>query len=312
MTRIPKLLVTGVQGFIAHSVSRAFAAAGWEVLGLMRCDSSPLESNALRNLSIQNIIYTNESLCSCVEAFEPDIIFHGAGTASVGHSLNNPNDDFSGSVLLFQTLLEAVRTSGLKPHVMYPSSAAVYGNRPHRLDEAAAPAPISPYGFHKWQCELLARQYAELYGIPTTVMRLFSVFGPRQKKLLVWEIFKQARDARRIHLRGTGREVRDYLPDDTLAEAVLRLAVLPPAKAAGASYFRLVNLASGTGIRIDKVAQLVAEYIGETTVEAAGVPIQGDPQSLVADTTQLRAIVKVLPIFNFEAALCRCLDRWLV
>lgn len=238
-----------------------------------------------------------------LEEQKPDVIFHGAGRASVGASVSDPHQDFEGSVLLFQRLLEAVRRSGMRPHIIFPSSAAVYGNRGGVLHESLPPAPISPYGFHKWQCEILAREYAHCYNIPVTIVRLFSVFGVKQRRLVVWEMFEQARAQGGIHLRGTGREVRDYLPVHVLADCIARL---PRPES-----IRVLNVASGRGMRIMDVAERIRDHVGgQVTVEAAGTPIAGDPESLVADVTELRRVLGDIPAFSFDAALAACCEEW--
>ncbi len=298
-----KLLLTGARGFIGRAVGEAFTAAGWEVLGL---DLAGRDGQAEAcPFPLRETDYTPHSLDGILDAFTPHVLFQGAGSAGVGQSLREPGRDFASSVLLFQGVLEALRRAGARPHVFYPSSAAVYGEGVGSFAEDDTPAPISPYGFHKWQCELLARQYAGLHGIPATVLRLFSVFGPRQRRLLVWEIYNQARNEGRIRLRGCGSEVRDYLSVDTLARGVLHLAGLPN------EGLRLVNLASGVGTRIDALAGLVARHVGpDIPVEAAGRAIPGDPQRLVARTDRLAALLgRPLP-FDFTAALAACLDRW--
>ncbi|EFL50817.1 NAD-dependent epimerase/dehydratase [Solidesulfovibrio fructosivorans JJ]] len=298
-----KLLLIGARGFIGQAVGEAFATDGWEVLGLdlagrdRRAEAYPFP--------VRETDYTPDSLGGVLDAFAPQVLFQGAGSAGVGQSLREPGRDFAASVLLFQGVLEALRLTGARPHVFYPSSAAVYGEGAGDFAEDDTPAPISPYGFHKWQCELLARQYAALHGIPATVLRLFSVFGPRQRRLLVWEIYNQARNEGRILLRGSGSEVRDYLSVETLALGVLRLADLPNGG------LRLVNLASGAGTRIDALARLVARHVGpDIPVEAAGRPIPGDPGRLVARTDRLSMLLgRPLP-FDFSAALAACLGRW--
>lgn len=298
-----KLLLTGARGFIGQAVGEAFATAGWEVLGLdLAGRDRPAEPCPF---AVREIDFSPNSLGRILDAFAPDVLFQGAGSAGVGLSLREPGRDFAASVVLFHGLLDALRLAGARPHVLYPSSAAVYGDGGEFLAEDDPPAPISPYGFHKWQCELLARQYAALHGIPTTVLRLFSVFGPRQRRLLLWEIYSQARNEGCIRLRGAGSEIRDYLPVEALAIGVLRLAGL------NNEGFRLVNLASGVGTRIDVLARLVARQVGpDIPVAAAGHPIPGDPRCLVARIDHLASLLGGPLPCDVAASLAACLDQW--
>src|SRR5262249_11658349 len=134
-------------------------------------------------------------LAQALEDFRPELVFHGAGTASVASSLRFPAEDFRTANLTWSTVLDGVRASGQKPLLVYPSSAAVYGD-PTELPtpEAVELRPLSPYGFNKLSGELLARQYAECFGLDVLVVRLFSVYGPRQRRLLVWDLFDGARN----------------------------------------------------------------------------------------------------------------------
>src|SRR5262249_48327157 len=148
-----------------------------------------------------------------IRDFAPDVLLHAAGTASVGGSLRAPFDDLRAALLTWANVLEGVRVSQHRPLLIFPSSAAVYGEvteLPVREDMPVQ--PISPYGFHKVMCELLAREYAECFDLSIVVCRLFSVFGVDQRRLLVWESFERLSDAEGpAWLEGTGEESRDYL-----------------------------------------------------------------------------------------------------
>src|SRR5687767_14331524 len=136
--------------------------------------------------------FSSASLTRVIQEFAPEVVFHGAGTASVGASMAEPLIDLQGSALTCANVFEAVRQSGIKPLIVMPSSAAVYGN-PQALpvNEEAIVQPISPYGFHKAICELLAREYAECFGLDFIICRFFSVFGAAQRRLLIWELHQQ-------------------------------------------------------------------------------------------------------------------------
>lgn len=290
-----RALVTGCQGFVAHAVAIAFNHTGYNVHGI--CRGNPVAAWQ------QQCDFSVQALRAIIDEIKPSVIFQGAGAASVGGSLASPQVDFDSSVLCFERLLESVRLSELRPHIIFPSSAAIYGNLGGVLHESFAPAPISPYGFHKWQCELLAHEYAAIYHLPVTVARLFSVFGPEQQRLIVWEMFDQARREGRIHLRGTGEEVRDYLPVHILAEVIAALPV--------PECMQVVNVASGIGTKIRTVAETVGTFLGgHITIDAVGTPIPGDPAQLIADVERLHAVVDKMPQFVFAEKINDCLESW--
>src|SRR5262245_60209175 len=250
-----KLLITGVLGFIGGSVARGGARLGPGVIGVGRAARAPADLPC-RYAHVEG----ESALAELVAGAAPDAILHAAGSASVGASIAAPREDFERAVVPWATLLEAVRRSGARPRVMLPSSAAVYGDPAHLpVAESAPAAPISPYGYHKLVCELLGREYAACFGLDVIALRLFSVFGPAQRRLLVWELFDQlAGPADVAVLQGTGRETRDYLHVDDVAAAVLGLAALP---IAAEGRFEAVNVASGEEIAAIEVARLLGDRV---------------------------------------------------
>jgi len=202
-----RVLVTGSGGFIGGSIGRAAARAGHQVLGLARRSQPERDWPAAH----QQVDVAHADLAGLIRDFKPDMVFHGAGTASVGASLSAPLEDLRAAVLTWANLLEGIRRSGAPTTVVFPSSAAVYGNpRELPVSEDDAVSPISPYGFHKAACELLAAEYASCFGLHVIVGRVFSVFGARQRRLLVWELFAQLTGSDpTVTLQGTGTESRD-------------------------------------------------------------------------------------------------------
>src|SRR5258706_2499172 len=194
-----RALVTGANGFVGSALLRAAPAAGIEARPITRRDTD----------------YSPRSIAALVDEARADFVFHGAGSASVAASMQDPAADFASSVALFERVLEGVRLSGRRPRVIFPSSAAVYGDALQQpIGEEASLAPISAYGFHKVMCERLAAEYAACFGVPAVVLRIFSLFGSAQRRLLVWELFRQFRESPEVALAGTGDEERDYLHVD--------------------------------------------------------------------------------------------------
>ena len=166
-----KILITGISGFVGGGLAACFLKNGYKVFGLSRKKINNTKFKIYKNS------YSSKDILDIIHKLKPDIIIHCAGSASVGNSIINPSEDFSGSVLLFQSLLEGVRISEKKPLIIFPSSAAVYGNQEKLpISEIAQLNPISPYGYHKLICELLAKEYSICYDIPIIAIRLFSLF----------------------------------------------------------------------------------------------------------------------------------------
>ena len=303
-----KLLVTGSRGFVGGSVGRLAAAAGHEVLGLAR--SSQPEADWPGRYAQADVL--SAPLADIIADFAPDAVLHGAGAASVGSSFAAPLEDLRAALLTWANTLESIRLSGVRPVILFPSSAAVYGN-PESLPvaEDAPVNPVSPYGFHKAACELVAREYAECFGLNLVVCRLFSVFGPRQRRLLVWELFEQIMGPDPVvTLQGSGRESRDYLHIDDLAEIMLALAAHPALKAS-TGQVRLLNLCRGQETPVLELAHLMTSLCGvDKPVTCLGADRPGNPARWVGSPARLHHFLPDWQPGPLADDLRRCLAAW--
>lgn len=303
-----KLLVTGALGFIGGSVARRAARLGHTVVGTSRVeDPVPHEGAGFPILVADDA----RALSHAVRAVAPDVILHAAGKASVGASIAAPAEDFEGSVLPWQTLLETVRAMDRRPLLVFPSSAAVYGNPASLPVTEDAPAhPISPYGFHKRVCEILADEHAVCFGLDIAVVRLFSVFGATQKRLLLWELFAQLTGpGDTAWLEGTGEETRDFLHVDDLADALLAIAAAPrPDPARGAE---VINVASGEERTVLHLAHAVRDLVAPSKrIACRGHARPGDPKRWRADIGRLLDRAAPWRPRPFEDALRATVSDW--
>jgi len=285
-----RALVTGANGFVGSALLRAAAAAGIEATGVTRRDTD----------------YSPRSIAALVDAARADFVFHGAGSASVAASMREPGADFASSVDLFGRVLEGIRLSARRPRVIFPSSAAVYGNAAEQpIVEASALAPISPYGFHKEICERLAAEYASCFGVPALVVRIFSLVGAGQRRLLAWELYRQYREAPEVVLAGTGSEERDYLHVDDCASLAWRCAAVIEEP------FMALNMASGRSVRVMDLAKRIGRMLSnDKPVRCLGQARAGDPVLWRADVTRLKALAPELAALDFDARLREVLDAW--
>ena len=302
-----KLLISGSRGFIGSSVGEFAARAGHEVLGLGRASQAAHDWPG----DYKQLDVATSDLANLIQTFKPDAILHAAGTASVSASLAAPLDDLRAAMLTWANMLDGVRRSGLRPLLVFPSSAAVYGAAKELpIHENADISPLSPYGFHKVACELLAREYAECFGLTAVVCRLFSVFGPRQRRLFVWEMFKQATDgSETITLGGSGQETRDYLHAEDVADAMLSLVERLQDSPSGS--YETFNIGSGVERNVLELATQIRDLVGsKKPIGASGNLRSGDPMNWRADTSRLRSIIPDWQPLDFEQRLASCLNSW--
>jgi nucleoside-diphosphate-sugar epimerase len=218
--------------------------------------------------------------------------------------------------------------------LLYASSAAVYGNLAALPAREDAPArPISPYGFHKAACELLAHEYAECFGLNVVVCRLFSLFGAAQRRLLVWELYRQFAAAAEpiVRLEGTGAETRDYLHINDVAAALLDIASLDIASLDSASIniaspetnaardgetkergrCLVVNVASGVETSVLALAAEVGRLVApEKEIHCRGRERAGDPRAWRADITRLRTLAPGWQPQPLARSLAQCIRDW--
>lgn len=296
-----KILITGANGFIGNSLSNYFHKQNYQVVGISR------KSNIKTPFQTVTCNYSTDELTHIIDSKSPQYIVHAAGTSSVGDSITNPKLDFDNSVLPFLSLLEAVRLSRNKPRIFFLSSAAVYGNpKIQPIDETTPTNPISPYGYHKQICEQLASEFADVYKIPITILRLFSVFGPLQKNLLIWELYQQMAIKGHITIDGTGKESRDYLHIEDLCNIFQLLLDLknPPQK-------HILNIASGHSIKINKLVQLMSKVMKTNSpiIYKNNIRI-GNPIHWEANITKLKSITNQDFHFDFEKRLEDTINIW--
>jgi len=283
-TEIKSLLITGVAGFLGRYVARYFSEQGWSIIGI---DNSPPENAPLANLSnYYRLQLPESSLSSLLQKHSPQVCIHCAGRASVGLSITDPAADFhANTVLTFETL-NALRLNAPQCRFIFLSSAAVYGN-PESLPvrENQLPAPISPYGFHKWQCEQLCREFAKVYGLPTASVRIFSAYGPGLRRQVLWDICQKAIAQNSLTLQGTGQESRDFIHALDIARALMIVGNL--AGMEGEVY----NLASGREVAIADLANMLLDALECQIIPSFdGIVSAGNPLNWQADTSKLSAL----------------------
>lgn len=278
-----RLLVTGAAGFIGYWTAMHAAARGYEVHGV---DLAGVTAMLPNNVHVHRIAGGCAALASLLTELHPDICIHAAGRSSVHESVTNPAPDFASGPSLTFTLLDTLRRHAPTCRVLFLSSAAVYGN-PEILpvSEDAKIAPISPYGFHKVQCEILCREFTAVYGMQTAIARIFSAYGEGLRRQVLWDICCKILREGRLCLMGTGEETRDFLHVRDISAGLLRIVESAPMAA------ETYNLASGQAISILDMARILADALNsQIEPEFNGVVKPGDPRHWRGDGKRIREL----------------------
>jgi len=278
------LLVTGVAGFIGRHIARHFKSQGWNIIGvdLVSPENAPLGSL----ISYYPLNLHDEAFNNVLKNHSPQLCIHCAGRASVGLSMNDPATDFTDGPPLIFAVLDAIRRFSPECGFIFISSAAVYGN-PNKLpvSENEQPAPISPYGFHKLQGEILCQEFYSVYNIPAASVRIFSAYGPGLRRQVIWDICQKLLVQESLNLHGTGSESRDFIHAIDIAKAIQAVADAAPLEG------EVYNLSSGEEVTIRKLANLVLSALDSDIVpKFNGIVPEGTPLKWQADISKVSAL----------------------
>lgn len=281
-----KVFVTGSAGFIGFHTARRYLEAGNEVVGfdgfteyydpeLKRRRDEILRSYE-NFTSVRGMLEDADLVMSTIEGFSPDIVVHLAAQAGVRYSIENPAAYISSNVQGTFNLLEALRYNVPK-HLLLASTSSVYGgNQTFPFHETVRTGfPVSLYAATKSAGEQISHSYANLFDIPTTCFRFFTVYGPwgRPDMALFKFVDRMQRDEE-IEVYGNGEMSRDFTYIDDLVEGIVRLGDVVPEAALTSTAdgdtdsvspiapWRVVNIAGGQPVPLMRFITAIEDTLG--------------------------------------------------
>ncbi|MEV7192247.1 NAD-dependent epimerase/dehydratase family protein [Streptomyces sp. NPDC093510] len=263
-----RAVVTGAAGFIGSHLCAHLLAAGDSVLGIdMLTDyyDPALKERNLRDL-IPHPSFTFHRVDLLEAALEPlvdgaDVVYHLAGQPGVRPSWGKDFELYARrNVLASQRLLEAVRDRPLRKFV-YASSSSVYGDAPViPTDESVCPRPLTPYGVTKLSAEHLCEIYRITFGLPAVSLRLFSVYGPRQRPdMALARLIEAALTGGPFPLYGNGEQIRDFTYVHDVVTAMR--------DAAGSSFTGVANLGGDAPVSMKHAIAAVERLVGPVNLD---------------------------------------------
>jgi UDP-glucuronate 4-epimerase len=320
------ILVTGAAGFIGFHTSRRLLREGVDVIGLDNLNAYydvKLKKDRLELLDSQRSFrfihadIANQGQLSEIFANNHiQAVIHLAAQAGVRYSLENPHAYIESNITGFLNILETCRLHNIR-HLIYASSSSVYGANTRIPFSVHDPVdhPVSLYAATKKSNELMAHTYSHLYGLPTTGLRFFTVYGPWGRPDMAYFSFaKKIIEGMPIQVFNYGDMKRDFTYIEDIVEGIVRLINMPP-KANDAwdrnhsdpssSYapYKIYNIGNNGPVELKKFIHILEQLIGKQAV-IEYMPMQpGDVQTTYADIEELTKDVGFSPSTSIEEGL---------
>lgn len=305
-----KILVTGAAGFIGFHLSKRLLSRGDEVVGIdnlndyydvnLKLSRIKLIETDDKFTFIKMDIADREAMEKLFAEHRFDRVVNLAAQAGVRYSIENPHAYISANIVGFTNILEACRHNKVA-HLSYASSSSVYGANTKQpfSEHDNVDHPVSLYAASKKANELMAHTYSNLYGLPTTGLRFFTVYGPwGRPDMALFKFTKGIIENTPIDIYNNGEMIRDFTYIDDIIEGVVRVTdKIPepnpawsgadPDPASSFAPYRVYNIGNNFPVKLMDFVEAIEDALGKKAIKNM-MPMQaGDVPSTRADTTAL-------------------------
>jgi UDP-glucuronate 4-epimerase len=326
-----RVLVTGAAGFIGAALSRRLLARGDEVLGFDNLNDyydvnlKQARLDGLKPIAGFDFVKAGIEDRPAVERafadFAPQRVVNLAAQAGVRYSIENPYAYVESNLVGFINILEACR-HGKVEHLVYASSSSVYGANRKLPFSVQDPVdhPVSLYAATKKANELMAHTYSHLYGLPTTGLRFFTVYGPWGRPDMALFLFtRKILAGEPIDVFNFGQHTRDFTYVDDVVEGVVRTLdrvpapdphydPLHPAAGTSSAPYRLYNIGNHAPVQLSRYIEVLERCLGRKA-EKHLLPLQpGDVPDTFAEVSELTADTGYQPSTPVEEGIRRFVE----
>ena len=326
-----KVLLTGAAGFIGMHTALKLLARGDVVAGidnindyysvrLKQCRLAKLRQ--ANNFTFTQVGVEDRPALQCVfDEFRPDRVIHLAAQAGVRYSITNPHAYAESNLMGFVNILEECKKHSVQ-HLVYASSSSVYGGNTVTpfSEHHGVNHPVSLYAATKKANELMAHTYSHLFGLPTTGLRFFTVYGPWGRPDMSPMLFASAiMRGEPIKVFNHGNMLRDFTYIDDIVEGLVRVLGKPatphpgfnpaaPDPATSHAPYRIFNIGNSQPVPLLDYIQALEQALGQSTSKEF-LPMQpGDVVATAANTTELEHWVAFKPQTTLQQGLEKFAD----
>jgi UDP-glucuronate 4-epimerase len=323
-----RVLVTGSAGFIGFHLSRLLLAEGAQVLGYdgmtdyydvalkQRRHAILSETPGFR--AVEALLEDQAAFDAAADAFRPDVIVHLAAQAGVRYSIDNPRAYLDANITGSFHVMEAARRHGVR-HLMMASTSSVYGantDMPY-AEGHKADTPMSFYAATKKATEAMSHAWAHIHGVPVTMFRFFTVYGPwGRPDMALFKFTKAILAGQPIDVYNHGDMWRDFTYVDDLVRGIRLLMDAVPGQSAAVAGdslspvapWRVVNIGNSDKVRLTDFIDAIEVCCGQTAIRNL-MPMQaGDVPATWADATLLKALTGYAPQTPFRDGVAQFVD----
>ena len=328
-----KILVTGAAGFIGSHLSKNLLEKGYTVIGIDNMNDYyevTLKQSRLGFLENTNFFFEKTDLedqkkiKEIFSKYSPDVVVNLAAQAGVRYSIENPKAYIDSNIVGFANILEECRQHKVE-QLIYASSSSVYGaneSYPFSVHDNID-HPLSLYAATKKANELMAHTYSNLFNLPTTGLRFFTVYGPwGRPDMALFKFTKNIIENKPIDVYNNGDMLRDFTYVDDIVEAITRLVQKPaqpnkewsgkkPDPATSFAPYKVYNIGNNSPVRLLDFIDAIEEKLGKKAIKNL-MPLQpGDVPATYANVDDLYRDIEFKPKTSIKTGVRKFIDWYL-